>query len=451
MNSVRIDSLAHGGDGVATLPSGRRVFVPGAAPGDRVEIGEVEERGQHARAKLLKILEPSPQRVAPPCPHAERCGGCQLQHLSIEAQRSAKEEAFYAALERIGGLSRAEIRDARPIVASPGSFGYRIRCRLHVRGGRVGYLRRGSHELEAISACGLLAPALERLALEVAAAIGRRPIPGLLDVDVCIGGDGAGAIALHPDPRAPAGWGDKAPKILDGIEGLQGIVVLPPPAPPAAKGRRAPPPGLGGPAPKIFGDPVVAREAPLAPGVSLLGRPDVFAQANAAGNEALVRAAIEGLGLAGGEQVLELFCGAGNFTFALAARSAHVTAVELEGASLDLARRAAAQARVEGVRFVAGDAAKVVAGFAAEGRRFDACLLDPPRAGARGVVELLGRLEPARIAYVSCDPATLARDLGALRAAGYEARIAVPVDMFPQTFHVEGVVILERPTWKHGS
>jgi len=446
---LRIESLAHGGDGVATLPSGRKVFVPGTAPGDLVEIAPPEERGQHARSTLLRVIEPSPVRVEAACPHAARCGGCQLQHVAIEAQRAAKEEAFYAALERIGGLARSAIGDPRPIVASPASFGYRIRCRLHVRGGRVGYLRRGSHELEAISTCGLLAPELERLALAVAAAVERRPIRGLQDVDVCVGADRKGAIALHPDPRAPAGWAEKAPRTFEGIEGLQGMVVLPPPAAPAAKGRRAPPPGMGGPAPRIYGDPVVARPAPLAEGVALLGRPDVFAQANAAGNEALVRAAIDGLALRGDEQVLELFCGAGNFTFGLAARSAHVTAVELEGASLDLARRAAA--RVEGVRFVAADAARVVEDFAREGRRFDACLLDPPRSGAKGVAEALGRLGPRRIAYVSCDPATLARDLAALRSAGYEARIAVPVDMFPQTFHVEGVVILERPTWKHAS
>ncbi len=442
---LRIESLAHGGDGVGTLPAGKKVFVPATAPGDLVEAEALEDRGSLVKARLVRLIEPSAQRVEAPCPHAASCGGCQLQHLAYEAQAAAKEQAFYESLARIGGLRREAIAEARPIVASPDEFRYRIRCRLHVRDGKLGYLRRGSHDLEPIASCHLLAPALERLALAVGAALRARPLPALREVDLCVGADGRGAIALSPDPKAAPGWAEKAPRIFDGLEGLAGIVALPPPQQQAGqqtKRRRAAPPGAA-PAPRIFGDPVVARPAPLAP-VRLLGRPDVFAQANDAGNEALVRAAVEALAPAAGDRVLELYCGAGNFTFALAARSAHVTAVEYEGVSLDLARRAAAGARIDRIRFVAGDAARVVEGFAAEGQRFDLALLDPPRAGARGLAEALARLGPRRIAYVSCDPATLARDLGALHAAGYQARLAVPVDMFPQTYHVEGVVLLER-------
>lgn len=441
---VQIESLAHGGDGVATLPSGKRVFVPATAPGDRVEIEAVEERPALVKARLLRVIEPGPSRVDLVCPHAERCGGCQLQQVAADAQLAAKEAAFYEALARIGGLRREDIAEARPIVSSPAAFRYRIRARLHVRGGQLGYLRRGSHELEAIAGCHLLEPALERLVLASAETLRARPLRGLVDLDACIGADGEGALALHPDPKAGAAWAEKAPRIFEGIEGLKGIVALPPPAPAVVKGKRAPPPGMGGPAPRVFGDPVVVRPAPLARGVALLGRPDVFAQANAAANEALVRAAIEGLEVESGDEVLELYGGAGNFTFALAARAARVTAVEFEGVSLDLARRAAREGRVANVRFVAGDAAKVVQGFAAEGRRFDLALLDPPRVGARGVGESLAALGPRRIAYVSCDPATLARDLAPLLAAGYRVRTAVPVDMFPQTYHVEGVVLLER-------
>lgn len=449
---LRIEGIAHGGDGVGTLPDGRKVFVPLTAPGDLVSIEGLELKGQHARARLAEVLEAGQERVAFGCPHAERCGGCQLQQISMGAQGEAKERAFYEALARIGGTPRDAVGDARAIVSSPSPFRYRIRARLHVRDGKLGYLRRGSHELEAVKECHLLVPELERLALAVGEALSRKPIPGLRDVELCIGADGQGAIALHPDPKAAPSWADKAPKIFDGIAGLRGIVALPPPAKPAA-GRRAAPPGSGGPARKIFGDPVVARQAPLAPGVRLLGRPDAFAQANAEGNEALVRAAVEGLRVESGDEILELYCGAGNFTFALAGRAARVTAVEEAGISLELARRAAAEAKVGNVRFIAGDAGKVAEDFAREGRKFDLVLLDPPRAGARGLAESLALLAPRRIAYVSCDPATLARDVGALRALGYEALSAVPVDMFPQTYHVEGVVILERRegSWKPAS
>lgn len=437
---LQIESLAHGGDGVATLPSGKKVFVPATAPGDRVEAAVVEEKDALVRARLLRVIEPGPARTAPACPHAARCGGCQLQHLAIEAQRAAKERAFYDALERIGGIPRASIADARPLLASPAPLRYRARCRLAVRGGSVGYLRRGSHELEPISTCHLLEPALERLALAVVAALRARPLPHLRAIELCVGADGAGAAALEPDADAPARWAEAAPRIFRDVEGLRGVIALAPPGR-GPKGRRPAPAGTR-PPPAIFGDPVVERAAPLAPGVRLLHRPDAFAQANAAANEALVRAAVEGLDLVSGAEVLELYAGAGNFTFALAARGAKVTAVEREGASLALARRAAEAAGIESVRFVAADAALAARDFAQAGRRFDAVLLDPPRAGAKGIAAAIAALRPARVAWVSCEPAAMARDLSDLVRAGHRVVRTVPVDMFPQTFHVEAVALL---------
>ncbi len=487
---VRIDSIAHGGDGVGTLPSGMKVFVPLVAVGDRVEVELVEERAQHARARVLQLIEAGADRVETRCRHAATCGGCQLQQLGIDAQRRAKEEAFYEALARLGGCPREAIPDARPILASPDDFHYRIRCRLHVRGMEIGYLRRGSHDLERLEECGLLAPALETLAFRLIDRLRQRPIAHLSAIDLCVGDDGGGAASLEPGAGAGHGWARRAHELLS-VEGMRGLVVREPPAA-VSPGRRAAPPGVGRSAHRIFGDPVVVRAAPATTAMRLFGRPDVFAQANGGANDRLVSAAVDGLGLLPGDEVLELFCGAGNFSFALAARGASVTAVESEGEALDLARSAevpnatarrraaagaargaggpqltetsswgqgsaAAAAAVDSlpgagvaeaspgrIRFIAGDAAQVVAGFAAEGRRFDHILLDPPRIGAKGLAADLARLAPRRIAYVSCDPATLARDVGALRRHGYAPRSAQPVDMFPQTFHVEGIVILER-------
>lgn len=438
---IRIERLSHGGEGVGALPSGKRVFVPATAPGDVVEIEPVEERRAFVRARLLRVVEPGPDRIEPACPHAARCGGCQLLHLDTTAQLRAKEEAFYGALERIAGLPRERIERPLPIVAAPADRRYRVRARLHVRRGRIGFLRRATHELEAIGSCLLLDPKLERLVFDIAAALRTHPLPALREIDACVGEEG-GAIALHPAEEAPVGWADGSGRIFEGVEGLQGIVAIPPPSP-APRTRRRRPPGPA-PAPVVFGNPVLSRPAPLAPGVRLFTRPDLFAQAHAGANEALVRAAVEGLAPTASDQVLELHAGAGNFTFALARRSGRVVAVEFEGGALDLARRSAAEAGVENVRFVGGDAERVATGFALEGRRFDLVLLDPPRTGAKGVADALVRLGPRRIAWVSCDPATLARDLAPLLAAGYRVDSAVPIDMFPQTYHVEGVVLLER-------
>lgn len=430
---------------MGTLPSGMRVFVPGTVPGDEVEAELVERRASHARARSLRLLEAGQERVETRCPHVERCGGCHLQQLSAAGQLQIKETAFYQALERIGGIPRETIADALGILPSPQPFRYRIRCRLHVARGELGYRGRRSHALEPLEECHLLVPALEALALRLRDHLQAHPLRHLAAVEICVGHDGAGALSLEPVPTAPPGWAKRADELLD-VEGVQGVVVPLLPAPVAARPHRSPPPGPRRLPPTVLGDPVVARDAPSAPGVRLLGRPDAFAQANAAANESLVSTAVEALEVQEGEEILELFCGAGNFTFALAARGAQVTAVELEGVSIDLARRAYAATPPSGtgrIRFISGDAGQVVEGFAQEGRHFDRLLLDPPRAGAKELVATLAKLRPKRIAYVSCDPATLARDLRTLGAAGYVPVFARPVDMFPQTSHVEGVVVLE--------
>lgn len=446
--SVRIESISAEGEGVGTSPSGKRIFVPLTAAEDLVEVEVMESRPSFDRGKVLQLLEPGPDRVEPRCVHAARCGGCQLQQVSAEGQLRAKEEAFYRALSRLGGLSREDIADARGIVASPRPFRYRIRCRLRVDVRSLGYLGRRTHSLEPLKECHLLVPELEALALRIRDHLREEPMRHLAVVELCVGDDGAGAASLQPTDDAPSTWCRLAGELLR-VDGLRGVVAL---APLAAAPRGRLLPGSRRPAPALFGDPVVARDAPLAPGVRLLGRPDVFAQANAAANEALVSMAVGVLGIRKGDEVLELFCGAGNFTFALAAMGARVTAVEMEGASIDLARRAFATPSASalvgsaggGIRFISGDAARVVEGFAQEGRRFDLVLLDPPRAGALGLMAPLGRLGPRRIAYVSCDPATLARDARALRSVGYEPTFACPADMFPQTHHVEGVVVFEQ-------
>lgn len=427
--NLRIDSIAHGGDGLGTPPSGKRGFVPLTAPGDLVEIEVVERRANFERGRLLRVLEPGPERVAPRCIHASVCGGCQFQQLSMEGQLRAKEKNFYDSLARIGGLDLEAIKDARPILASPRIFAYRIRCRLNAEEGELGYLRRNSRDFVALEECHLLAPELEALVLRLRDHLRKHPLPHLAAVELCIGQDGVGAVALEPVRRAPSSWGRRAGALLE-VPGIRGVVIRSP--------RRERPPTL-------LGEAVVVWDAPLVPGLSLLLRPDLFAQANAGANETLVREAIEALDPREGDEVLELFSGAGNFTFALASRGASVTAVEVEGAALELARQAVFETPLaDRIRFEKGDVRRAIERFVGQGRRFDRILLDPPRAGAKEVVSEIARLEPESIAYVSCDPATLARDLRTLVEAGYRIARAQPIDMFPQTYHVEGVVLLLR-------
>jgi 23S rRNA (uracil1939-C5)-methyltransferase len=195
------------------------------------------------------------------------------------------------------------------------------------------------------------------------------------------------------------------------------------------------------------GDALLSVPAPGADGVVLHHRADLFAQANAAGNVLLVAEAMRALGPAGasaGGRLLELYAGNGNFTFAAVRQGWVATTVESSLDPVELARRSAREAQVTGVRFIQGDAPRVAEAVAREGQAFDALLLDPPRAGARGIGAVAARSGARRVVYVSCDPATLARDVGELRAAGFLPTEATPVDMFPQTFHLEAVVVLVR-------
>jgi 23S rRNA (uracil1939-C5)-methyltransferase len=428
---VRIDALAHGGEGLGALPSGKKVFVPLVVPGDLVEVVVEREKPQFARGRLVRVVEAGAARRTPPCRHAARCGGCQLQQVTDEAQLRAKEEAFYAALERLGATPRAGIPDARSIVPSPAGFRYRARCRLRVAGRDVGFCGWRSSAVVPLRECPVLVPALERLVLALGAELAARPVPAARDLHVCVGDGerGAAALFLERPPGAPAG---AAAERLAGVPDLQGLLLCGPAASRAA--------------PRTCGDPVLDVAAPHAPGVRLHLRPDLFAQANPAANALLVGLVLDLLRPTPADVVLDLYAGAGNFTFALAQRSARAVAVEESAESLALARRALAGAPgLEGrVDLVASDAVAACRRLADAGTRVDLALMDPPRVGAKETPAVVARLQPRRVAYVSCDPATLARDVRAFRACGYRAVAAVPVDMFPQTYHVEGVVLLER-------
>ncbi len=426
--SVRIDSLAYGGDGVGTLPGGKRVFVPGTAPGDLVELEVVSERARHAHARLVRLLEAGPPRVRPACPHAGRCGGCQLQHLAPEAQRRAKEEAFWAGLARLGGVERDAVPRPHAIVPSPEDLHYRCRCSLQVRRRELGFFARRSRELVPLETCPLLEPPLEALARATAEALRTRRIQGLRAVDLCVGADGHGAAALRLDRPPARGTRRAAEALLAAVPALHGAVLA----------------GEGGPV-IVLGDPVVLRPAPAAPGLTLRGRPDVFAQANAGATPGLAARARDLLRIEPGSRVLELHAGAGTLSLALAAAGARLTAVETSPEALSLLGASAREAGLSGrVVAVEGDAVSVCRGLAAEGRRFERALLDPPRTGERTLPAALAELGVERVVYVSCDPTTLARDVAAFVRLGYAVTDAGPLDLFPQTYHLEGLVALQR-------
>ncbi|MBL8858010.1 MAG: class I SAM-dependent RNA methyltransferase [Planctomycetes bacterium] len=387
---VEIESLAGSGDGVARV-DGCVVFVPQSAPGDTLLVEIVEVQKRHARARLIEVRAPSGDRRTPHCGHFEHCGGCTWQHVSAEAQRAAKARHLTDALERLGGLkleTPIEVRFAE-------EYGYRSRATLSFtgRGGALGFRRARAHAVEAIRECPVLVPELQRELTRLQADQARIPSQAV-EVQLAAG-----------DERVCTTFVD-------------------------ARGH-------------VCG--VVEKDATVEQRVGDLHftwDARQFFQGNRRLLETLVQTAVDG---ARGSTALDLYCGAGLFSLSLAKNFEQVLGVEGLSRSVDLARRNATVNNIKNVRFEARAVADALA-HADFAHRVDFVLLDPPRAGAGAeVVRAIARREPREVRYVSCDPATLARDVALFRDEGYEVVSVVGLDLFPQTVHVEAVVRL-RPS-----
>jgi 23S rRNA (uracil1939-C5)-methyltransferase len=417
-----IERLAAGGDGVGRTSDGRALFVPFTAPGDRVRVRLLEQRPRYARGSLEALLEPGPERTKPRCPVFGVCGGCSWQHLGYPLQVRAKADILRDSLVRIGGF---ELSEPPPMTRSPRPYAYRNRTRVLMAGGRVGYRRRRSHEICAVDRCPVLEPALERalarMSRRASTAVPGRPAP-------------AGILALGPvEPGAPRGRDD------DGAEwelvlGADDAV------------RTAPLSGSAEQAPKL-----VLRCS----GERIAISPGVFAQGNAYLLDALasgvVRAACRTYpGTGGGapavlaSSLVELFSGAGLLTLPLARRFDRVVAMESHPAAVCDLRFNLRTAGLKGIEVIH---TRVERGLRTlRGERPDVVVLDPPRTGlASSAAEDLAALAAPRIVYLSCDPATLARDAAKLRLSGYQLVHVEGFDLFPQTPHVEALAVLERP------
>jgi 23S rRNA (uracil1939-C5)-methyltransferase len=417
--TVRIDALSNGVFGVARTGRGV-VLVPGTAPGDVARVRVVVEKRDYREAELLEVLAPSPARRPPPCPYAERCGGCSWQHVDYAAQLEAKRSILAETLARVGGF-RAETLDIRPVLPSE-EWAYRHRITLRVDGEqRLGFYRHRSHELVEIASC-----AIADATVNAGLATARDWLRGVSTTvrRLEIASTGEGRVVLVANAEGPFRHdGEYHERFLRSDASVAGIVLF-------GKGWR-----------RVFGKPVVTMEVESGLRLETEGG---FTQVNPAGNRRLVEAVLELAAPRFSDRVLELFCGAGNLTIPLARRAREMVGVESDAASVAGARRNADRSGLGNCRFVQQDAAQAARGLAAGGERFSLVVLDPPRSGAAGLVEHLPALCAERLVYVSCDPATLARDLKKILAQGYAIRSIRGFDLFPQTHHVETVVRLER-------
>jgi 23S rRNA (uracil1939-C5)-methyltransferase len=430
--TARIEALSHEGRGIARI-EGKATFVAGALPGEEVSFRYTGRRGRHDEAVTESVHTPSPDRVEPPCRFAGICGGCSLQHLSPEAQRAHKQAGL---LERLLHAGAGAPEQILPPLTGP-TEGYRHKARLMLRwvdakgGLLIGFSERGGRKVTEITACRVLAEPLgsriawlrERLgALDVARQ--------LAQMEVAIGDDGNVALVLRN--LAPVGEEDLTRLSALAAE-LGWTIHLQPGGPDTVHCiSHATPPPLG---------------YRLLDGRLSLGfEPLDFTQINPHINRMMVERVLELLAPGPDSRVLDLFCGIGNFSLPLATRAAHVHGVEGAATLVARAARNAERNRLGNVDFSVADLAApaIVAPWLAGG--FDRILIDPPRTGA---AELLGQIrlgDCRRLVYVSCDPATLARDAGILRRQhGWRLAAAGIMDMFPHTTHVESVALFLPP------
>jgi 23S rRNA (uracil1939-C5)-methyltransferase len=404
---------------------GQVVLVQRALPGDRVRV-RVESAGRgFLRARTEAVLEPSPQRRSSPCPHADRCGGCAYQELAYAEQLRLKEAVLRESLSRAGVAWAGPI----PVAGSP-EAGWRTRASLHLerRDGelRLGLHEEGTHRVVDLTRCLQLSDAMTRAARALLGELRRRPRPAAAigRVELAESIDGAQLVM-----SLETGLGPRDAVALEplgrGIPGLTGFGAE------AGEGRRRRFLAL-------HGDPHV-RSAVA--GVELRAHVRSFFQSNRFLAEALVRTVLE-LTPVGGS-VLDLYAGVGLFALPLARTAERVRAAEVNPMAVEDARRNAVHAGIENVQTRRGDVREALALWPVD--EAERVVLDPPRTGAGAdVVRQVAARLPEAIVYVSCDPATLARDLKAFEAEGYRPDEVRAFDLFPDTFHLETVVRLRR-------
>lgn len=429
LGEFTIDRLSHDGRGL-TQWNGKTLFIEGALPGEQVSARFVSEHGRYAEAVVDQIIVSDEARQLPPCPHYSLCGGCQLQHMPAAMQLNFKQEAVLEQLQRWAGLAP---RQLLPAISSR-TNGYRSRARLGVwyeDDGSItlGFRQRQSKKLTAINHCLVLEPKLNPLLAPLQAWLGQlQSAKAVTHIELIGAGEKAGVIIRHIKRLTAA---DR-----QGLEALaqnfhceiwlQG--------------------NTGAQLTDINGEMCDPRLAySLSADLALGFHPQDFIQVNADVNQQMVQQALQLLGPKGTERVLDLFCGIGNFTLPLARACAEVTGIEAVESMVERGRENAAKLGLTNARFMAADLAKLsVHQIQQRCGEVDAILLDPPRDGAREILSNIKQLAAHKIVYVSCNPATLARDAKVLAESGYVLESLTILDMFPHTAHVESMALFLR-------
>ncbi len=421
---VQIEKLVHGGDGLARLESGQAVFVPGVLPGENVAVEIKRKRKGFLEARLVRILAPSPDRVAPPCTGEKQCTGATWPHIAYSAQLRFKTEILLDTLKKIGGM---EPKRALPILASPRTDHYRLRTQFNVRtkDGRqqIGFFRRGSYDLVEVEKAFLIHPVIDRTVMALRALATELPRLSEIHINASPSGD-VHLLFFAEEPSFPSRdvFFEKLKQHAPQVIGITGFA-----------NRK-----------KIF---TLGRNQLTldVEGLTVKATEGNFFQVNWEQNRNMVRTVLDFCALTGNETVLDLYCGIGNFALPLARRAKSVIGIESGYSAIEDAKANAALNGIANTEFIADDLQKGLKTLMQRKMRADVIVLDPPRAGATlKTLERVLAFVPQKIVYVSCNPSTLARDLKFFHLFGFRLERLQPVDMFPWTYHIECVAEMVR-------
>jgi 23S rRNA (uracil1939-C5)-methyltransferase len=432
-HTIRIEKIIHGGLGLGRLENGIVVMTPFVLPNEDVLVAEIKKQRGYIEAEPVEILQSSPDRVEPLCKYYMQCGGCDLQHMNLTAQHKAKENIIRETLNRAG--ITLEEQTICPTIVSPKPFHYRYRIRLKISPeGVIGFHQAGSNSIIEIEYChvatDILNSALNELRnsslIEEIAHV-TREIELLHspsdDRVFCV-------LHLHKNKFYPQ---EKITSHLSSFDVITAIAIK--------KGRDIE---------------LIARDkeeyhlqqdfdaSACGQPFSLSWTPGCFSQGNAEQNTQLIKLACSLAKNSKGKKILDLFCGMGNFSIPLAIQGAIVTGVERNEECINQANINALKLGLDNTLFFSGDVHKWTRKAVKHGQKFDIVLLDPPRQGMGKDIIFITELLPAKIIYISCDPATMSRDIAYLQNYGYSLSSIIPCDMFPQTHHIESIALLEK-------
>ena len=442
VHPLHIEGYTAEGMGVARL-DGRVVFIPGTIRGEDWEVQLLKVNKGVAWGKGTRLISPSPVRQEPDCPDSGRCGGCQYRHMSYEEERAAKGQRVRDALERVGGVHL----ELPPVLGAESPLRYRNKVQFPVSRGKcglsIGFYRPRSHDVVDTEDCLLQPEADTALRLAFKGWMEDFQIPAY---DECTGRGlirhlyirtnraGEALCCVVANGKELPHTGELSGALRAAVPKLAGLVLN--------VNLRDTNVILGDAYRTLWGRDWLEEE--LCGLTFRLSVPSFF-QINRDQTERLYQLALEFAGLTGEETVLDLYCGIGTISLCLARRAGHVIGAEVVPQAVEDARANALRNGVTNAEFFCGDAGEVAARLAGQGVRPQVICVDPPRKGlAPEVPAVLSSMAPDRIVYVSCDPATLARDVKRLEELGYRAVQAQPVDLFPRTAHVETVLRMER-------